>query len=484
MEVWMQVTAPFEKRIVAAFESRLHGSVIVPGDQEYDAARRVWNGMIDKYPAIIVRCASVADVVASVNFARDNDLLVSVRGGGHNVAGHATNDGGIVIDLSGLKEIAVDPETRVVRAGGGVTLGELDAATQAYGLATPSGVFTRTGVGGLTLGGGFGWLSHPYGLACDNLIGAEVVLADGSVVRTSERENPELLWGLRGGGGNFGIVTTFEFRLHPVGPEVYMTFVLHNGEGDRMARVIRAWRDYCATAPDEVSSLLALGIVPPTHHFPAEIQGKPMVIIGALHSGAPEQGKHELQPLSDIDVPLIDFSGVMPFIEAQQMFDEDYPDGLRYYWKSLNLMRFDDEVIEMVVEHARKQPSPYSTIDIWHIGGAVHREPAGGSAYNGRHVTFLLSPEANWEDAADDEANISWLRALIADAEQYSDGGRYLNFAGFQEEGDAMMAAAFGDRYERLVALKNQYDPGNLFSLNQNIAPRSPMGTLEAAAGK
>jgi FAD/FMN-containing dehydrogenase len=412
-------------------------------------------------------------------------LLVSVRGGGHNVAGHATNNGGIVIDLAGLKEIAVDAEARVVRVGGGVTLGELDAATQEHGLATPSGVFTRTGVGGLTLGGGFGWLSHPFGLACDNMIGAEVVLADGSIVRASETENAELLWGLRGGGGNFGIVTSFEFRLHPVGPDVYMTFVLHNGEGDKMAHVIRAWRDYCATAPDEVSSLLALGIVPPSHHFPEEIQGKPMVIIGALHSGTPEAGRHELQPLSDIDVPLIDFSGVMPFLEAQQMFDEDYPDGMRYYWKSINLMRFDDEVIDMIVEHARKQPSPFSTIDIWHIGGAVHREPQGGSAFNGRHVTFLLSPEANWEDAADDEANVAWLRSLIADAEQYSDGGRYLNFAGFQEEGDAMMSAAFGDRYERLVALKNQYDPRNLFSLNQNIAPRSfAPGDLEAAAGK
>ncbi len=209
-----------------------------------------------------------------------------------------------------------------------------------------------------------------------------------------------------------------------------------------------------------------------------------MVIIGALHSGSPEAGRHELQPLSDIDVPLIDFSGAMPFLEAQKMFDEDYPDGMRYYWKSLNLKRLDDDVIERIIEHARKQPSPFSTVDIWHIGGAASREPKGGSAFNGRHVSFLVSPEGNWEDAADDEANVSWVRTLIADMEQYSDGGRYLNFAGFQEEGDAMMSAAFGDRYERLVALKNQYDPGNLFSLNQNIAPRSTMGDLEAAAGK
>ncbi len=487
MEVWMQVQEipTIERRIAAAFESRLRGSIILPDDNEYDTARRVWNGMLDKYPAMIVRCASVADVVASVNFAREYNLLVSVRGGGHNVAGHATNDGGIVIDLAGLNDISIDPAARVVRVGGGVTLGELDAATQEHGLATPSGVFTRTGVGGLTLGGGFGWLSHPYGLACDNLIGAEVVLADGSVIRASETENPDLLWGLRGGGGNFGIVTSFEFRLHPVGPDVYMTFVLHNGEGDKMARAISAWRDYCATAPDEVSSLIALGIVPPSHHFPDDIQGKPFVLIGALHSGTPKEGRHELQPLSDIDVPLIDFSGVMPYVEAQKMFDEDYPDGMRYYWKSLNVMRLDDEVIERIVQHARLQASPYSTIDIWHIGGAVRREPSGGSAFNGRHVPFLISPEANWENPADDEVNISWLRALIADMEQYSDGGRYLNFAGFQEEGDAMMEAAFGERYARLVALKNDYDPSNLFSLNQNIAPRSVVsGDLEAAAGK
>jgi hypothetical protein len=266
-----------------------------------------------------------------------------------------------------------------------------------------------------------------------------------------------------------------------------MTFVLHNGEGDKMARAIRFWRDYCATAPDEASSLLATGIVPPSvHHFPENIWGKPFVLIGALYSGAPSKGRHELQPLSDIDVPLIDFSGVMPYVEAQRMFDDDYPDGMRYYWKSLNLLRLDDEVIARIVEHARKQPSVFSTIDLWHIGGAATREPSGGSAFNGRHVPFLVSPEANWEHAADDRANIAWLRTLIADMEQYSDGGRYLNFAGFQEEGDAMMAAAFGPHHARLLALKNQYDPGNLFCLNQNIAPRSftDAGEMEAAAGR
>lgn len=461
----------------ADLAATLRGQLIRPGDAEYDQARRVWNGMIDRWPAFIVRCASVEDVVAAVNFARENGLLLSVRGGGHNVAGHATNDSGLVIDLSLMNQVTVDPEARLVRAGGGTTIGQLDAATQAYGLAVPMGVVSATGIAGLTLGGGYGWLRNKYGLSCDNLIKAEVVTAAGQVVRASEEENADLLWGLRGGGGNFGVVTEFVYRAHPVGPEVMFAFIFHDGRGDNMKQAIQFYRDYSATAPDEVSSLMFTGRIPPDeHHFPVEIHNIPFVVFGAMYAGEPEDGRAALQPLLDFGkdrgiAPLLDFSRVMPYVEAQQIIDADYPDGLRYYWKSLNLARLDDEVINRIVKHARRQPSPLSTIDIWYIGGAVRRVGADESAFHGREAAFLLSPEANWEKMKDDEANVNWLREFIADMQEFSDGSRYLNFAGFQEEGDEMMRRSFGPQYRWLVALKQKYDPTNLFRLNQNIRP-------------
>jgi FAD/FMN-containing dehydrogenase len=456
---------------IQAFAAGLTGQLIRPGDPDYDTARAVWNGMIDRYPALIARCAGVDDVIAAVHFAREHNLPVAVRGGGHNVAGHGTCDDGLVIDLSPMKGISVDPDARVAQAEGGVTWGELDAATQQYGLATPGGVFSDTGIAGLTLGGGFGWLRNKYGLSCDNLISAEVVTADGRVVRANETENADLLWGLRGGGGNFGIVTTFEFRLHPVGPEVMFVFALHDGAGDKMKQAIQLYRDYSATAPDEASTILACGVIPPAHHFPEALHGHPFVLLGGLYAGPVEEGQRVLQPLLDFGTPLVDFSGVKPYVEAQKAFDEDYPNGLRYYWKSLNLSSLEDEVIDRIVEHARQQPSPFSTTDIWHIGGKVTQVSDAESAFHGRQAAFLLSPEANWEDPADDEANISWLRNFIADMQEFSDGSRYLNFAGFQEEGDEMMRKSFGDKYQRLAALKRKYDPTNFFRLNQNIKP-------------
>jgi FAD/FMN-containing dehydrogenase len=454
--------------------ANLQGQLIRPGESGYEEARKVWNGMIDRYPAVVVRSASAADVVTAVNFAREHDLLVSVRGGGHNVAGHATNDGGIVIDLSLMNQVEVDPISRTVRAGGGATIGDLDPATQRYGLAVPMGVVSATGIAGLTLGGGYGWLRNKYGLSSDNLIAAEVVTAGGRIIRAGEDENADLLWGLRGGGGNFGIVTTFEFRAHPVGSDVMFVFVFHDGRDDNMKRAIQFYRDYSASAPDEVSTLMATGQIPPDpHHFPPEIHNVPFVLFGALYAGPAAEGQEALQQLLDFGTPLLDASGVMPYVEAQKMFDADYPNGLRYYWKSLNLSRLDDEVIERIVEHARRQPSPFSTVDIWYVGGAVKRANEAASAFHGRQAAFLLSPEANWERPEDDEANIAWLRDLIDDMAEFSDGSRYLNFAGFQEEGDDMMRQAFGPQYQRLLALKQKYDPTNLFRLNQNIRPNA-----------
>ena len=342
-----------------AFAARFNGQIITPADPDYDERRKVWNGMIDKYPALIVRPNDAAAVGAAIRFARDHALVISVRGGGHNVAGHATNDGGLVIDLGALKSVEVDPVARVARVGGGATWAEVDAATQIYGLATPGGVFSKTGVAGLTLGGGLGWLRNLYGLSCDNLIAAEVVTADGQVIRTSADENPDLLWGLRGGGGNFGIVTTFEYQLHPVGPDVMMAFIFHDASTpDRMAAAVRLYRDYTAAAPDAVSSILALGQFPPDEHFPAHLHGQRFALFAAVYVGAVEAGRVALKPLFDFGAPLLDFSGVKPYIEAQQMFDADYPDGLRYYWKSINLNWIDEEAIARIVAHARQQPSP------------------------------------------------------------------------------------------------------------------------------
>jgi FAD/FMN-containing dehydrogenase len=454
------------------FKTRLQGELIRPGDAAYDEARAVWNGMIDRYPAMIARCASVADVVASVNFARQNNLVLAVRGGGHNAAGHATCDDGLVIDLSPMKQVGVDPTRQIVRAGGGTTIADLDAATQQYGLVVPMGVVSQTGIAGLTLGGGFGWLRNKYGLSCDNLIAAEVVTAEGRVIRASETENRDLLWGLRGGGGNFGIVTSFEFRAYPLGPDVAFTFVFYNGEGEQMKKSIEYYRDYVGAAPDEVSVLWACGMVPSGHPvFPVEAHGRPFVLFAAMYAGPAADGQRVMQPLRDFGQPVLDFSGVMPYVQAQKVFDADYPRGWRRYWKSLNLNRLEDAAIERIVSHARRQPSPFSTIALWHIAGAVTRVGAAESAFHGRQAAFLLSPEANWIHAADDEANLTWLRDLNADMEEFSDGSRYLNFPGFQEEGDEMIRRSFADKYSRLATLKQKYDPTNFFSLNQNIKP-------------
>ena len=457
---------------IASLREAMTGSVIAPADQDYDQFRAVWNGMIDRNPALVARCATAGDVIAAVAFASAHELPLAVRGGGHSVAGHSTCDGGIVVDLSPMKQIDVDPDARVASAGAGVIWGELDAATQEHGLATPGGVFSRTGIAGLTLGGGYGWLSATYGLSCDNLIEAEVVTADGRVIVASEHENSELLWGLRGGGGNFGIVTRFTFRLHPVGPQSYLAVVLHDGEGEATERVLRFFRDFCESAPDEVNLIAICGLVPAhAEVYPEATHGRRYVMLGGHYVGPVEEGERILGPVREFAEPLVDFSGNMPYVDVQRLWDEEYPDGDRYYWKSLNLSQFDDEVISQITAHAPGQPSPLSTTDIWHVGGAIRRKNMEDGAFRGRAAKFLLSPASHWVDPADDDNNIAWVREFIAVMEPYSDGSRYLNFAGFQEEGEAMMRSSFGPHYERLLALKRRYDPTNLFRLNQNIDP-------------
>jgi FAD/FMN-containing dehydrogenase len=463
-------TPVLEESVIAGLRNRMRGEVIRPGDEGYDEARKVWNGMIDKKPALIVRCASVADVVASVNFARENRVLLAVRGGGHNVAGTAVTDGGLVVDLSQMKGVREDPERRTVRAEGGVTIGELDEETQKFGLATPMGVVSETGIAGLTLGGGIGWLRRKYGLSSDNLVSVDVVTADGRSLTASETENPDLFWGIRGGGGNFGVVTSFEYRLYPVGPEVMCAFVLYPGA--RAKEVLRFIEEYVAQAPDEVSPLSFLGRVPHDELFPEEWHGEQYVALLAMHPGEAEEGERVLQPLRELGEPIADLSGAMPYVEVQKLLDEDYPEGWRYYWKSVNVNALSDEMIERLVVHAEAAPSDHSTIDVWYQGGAMSRVGAEETAFGDRSAPYLLGIEANWEEKPqDDEANVAWARECVADMRRFSDGGTYLNFPGFLEEGQEMMRDAYGENYERLVTLKNEYDPTNFFRMNQNIRP-------------
>ena len=449
------------------------GELITSEHPDYDTHRAVWNGLHDRRPAVIARCTSTADVVAAVGFARGNSLLVSVRGGAHSVAGHGTNDNGLVIDLSPMKQISLDVENRKASAGAGVLWGELDAATQEHGLATPGGVYSRTGIAGLTLGGGYGWLRNRFGLSCDNLIGAEVVSAAGEVLQVDETQHADLLWGLRGGGGNFGVVTRFTYRLHSVGPQVMFVFALFDGEGVAMRDALRFYRDFSQHAPGALSTIGVAGVFPPgSEAYPEHLHGRHFFAILALYAGPVAEAQSHVQPILDFAEPLVDLSGVIPYVTAQQVFDEEYPDGWRYYWKSLNLLRLDDAAIDVIVERAQRQPSPHSTTDIWHVGGAVTRTPSGGSAFHGRHAAYLVNPEANWEHPAADAENIAWARNFVAALKPFSDGSRYLNFAGLQEEGQPMMKAAFGPQFERLVELKRRFDPQNLFRLNQNIDPR------------
>jgi len=453
---------------LAAFAGRLKGELIRPGDPDYDQARSVWNGMIDRRPALIARCAGVDDVVEAVRFARARDMLVAVRGGGHNVAGTGTVDGGLVIDLSPMKRVEVDPVQRTARAEGGVTWGELDRETHVFGLATPGGVVTDTGIAGLTLGGGLGWLRRKYGLSCDNLLSVEMVTADGNVVRASEDENPDLFWAVRGGGGNFGVVTTFEYRLHPVGPEVMQAIVLYPLEIARPA--LRFFREQMAQAPDELSSFAILQHVPAVEPYPEAWHHKPAVIFLACHCGPLDEGERVLRPLREFADPIIDLSGPMPYVEVQKLFDEDYPRGWRYYWKSTYMDSLSDPVIERLIAHTEAMPSHHSTLDIWHMGGAVAR-PASEMAFRGRSAPFHLGIEANWENPADDEANIAWAREVYRDMQQFSDGVEYLNFPGFLEDRERVVRQTFGDAYDRLARVKAQYDPDNFFRLNANILP-------------
>jgi FAD/FMN-containing dehydrogenase len=460
------------KSMVAdALRAHFAGDVIVPGDSRYDESRQVFNAMHDKRPAIIARCSTTEDVVSAVNVARENGLLIAVRSGGHSVAGLSVCEGGMLIDLGGLKKIEVRPAARTARAGGGVLWGEFDAATQEHGLHTPGGRVTTTGIGGFTTGGGYGWTSSKYGLTCDNLISAEVVLADGRIVTASDRENSDLFWAIRGGGGNFGIVTEFEYRLHPLGPIVLAGLALW--PVDRASDVVRAWRDYVDHAPDELSAACAILTAPPEEFVPQSLRGQTALGVVAMYVGDPDEGTRVVQPLRNLG-PAVDLFQPMPYTAFQHLLDATAPRGYRSYWRGEYLKALSDDAIDTFVRHAPElagMAKPFSQMIIFRIGQGVAAVPDAATAFPHRDADYLFHPIAMWQHASDDERLIAASRAFCESMRPFATGGAYLNFTPEDRVRDA-----YGEKYARLVALKDRYDPDNLFRLNQNIAPSRGAG--------
>jgi FAD/FMN-containing dehydrogenase len=446
----------------------VHGPVIGSGDEGYDAARRIWNGAIDRRPAAIVRCTGVADVVAAVRFARERDIQVAVRSGGHGVGGHALCDDGLVIDLSPMKGIRVDPAARTARAEAGVLWGELDRETQHFGLATVGGIVTHTGIAGLTLGGGIGWLMRKYGATVDNLVSADVVTAEGELVSASEEENPDLFWGIRGGGGNFGIVTSFEYRLHPVGPNVLAGPIFHPLA--EAPDVLRFYRDFIADAPDELTTIFNLRLAPPLPSLPEDVHGMPIVMVGSCYAGDPEDGAEVVRPLKQFGRPIVDLLEPKPYTALQSMFDPAVLHGWHYYWKSVELPPLTDGAIDTLVEHASALTSPKSYCIVFQLGGALGRVPEGETAYSQRGTAHNVNINAVWtEDDPEADRHIGWTRGFFDAMQAHAGDHVYVNFLG--DEGADRVRQAYGANYERLLELKRAYDPTNFFRLNQNIAP-------------
>ena len=442
----------------SAPQLRLKGNVVLAGSAGYDEARKVWNGAIDKRPAMIAYCAGAEDVARAVAFARSRDICIAVRSGGHNVAGLSVCDGGMVIDLSHMKQIEVDPVRRIASAQAGLSLGEFDRATQEHGLATTMGVNSDTGIAGLTLGGGFGKLGRKYGLTCDNLIAAEVVTAEGTILRASATEHPDLFWGLRGGGGNFGIVTAFEYRLHAIGTSLLVASALHRYDGAREA--MRFYDEFARRAPDEADVDAALVTLP---------SGEPFFSITGCYVGSHHDGERALSPIVRFGSPVETSLATVPYLEIQSGGDALFPRGRRYYWKAQFLREIGAGAIDALLDAYAKAPNTSSLLVFQHVGGAIARVPTPDSPYANRDAAFDCFPVAIWDDSADDDANMRWARELWSAVRPYSTGGVYANNLG--EEGEDRVRDAYGENYARLAALKTRYDPTNLFRLNQNIRP-------------
>lgn len=456
---------------VQALRSALRGRLLTARDPGYDEERSIWNAMIDRRPGLIARCAGASDVVRAVNFAKERNLLVSIRGVGHNIAGNAVCDGGLMISLTGMKSVRVDLRARTARVEPGVTLGELDHETQAFGLATPVGINSTTGIAGLTLGGGFGWLSRKYGLTIDNLLSADVVTAEGDLVTASENEHSDLFWGIRGGGGNFGIVTSFQFRLHPVGPQVLAGLIVHPFAA--AGEVLRRWRDLTAQAPDELAVWAVMRKAPPLPFLPEHVHGTEVVVLAALYAGDLKAGERALAPLRAIGKPIADMIGPQPYLGFQQAFDPLLAPGARNYWKSHDFRELSDDALDAIAGFVETLPSPHCEVFLGHLGGAVGRVGPDATAYRHRDAEYVMNVHGRWEKPSEDDRCIAWCRELFEAATPYATGGVYVNF---MTEDESRVEAAYGDSYERLVELKNKYDPTNLFRLNQNIRPGAGIG--------
>ncbi len=451
---------------IAEFHSQLRGELIQPTDAQYDEVRKVYNGMIDKHPALIVRCVDVADVISSVNFSRDNHLPIAIRGGGHNGPGFGTCDDGLVIDLSGMRSVRVDPASGTVRVEGGCILGDIDHATHPFGLAVPTGFMSTTGVGGLTLGGGIGYLTRKYGLTIDNLLGVDMVLADGSFVTANLDENADLFWAVRGGGGNFGVVTSFLFQANPI-HTVYGGPILWPFE--KAADILRFWQQFILTAHDDLSCWFGILTVPPGPPFPEEYHLKAMCALVCCYTGPLTEAESALEPIRKFCPPAIDFAGPIPFPVLQSMFDALYPPGLQWYWRADFFEHFDDNAIALLLKYGEQLPTMLSTMHIYPINGAAGRASKDGTAWGYRDMNFAQVIIGIGNDPKNNEHMIEWAKSFWLAMHPYSAGGGYVNM--MMDEGETHVKAAYGANYPRLAKIKAKYDPQNLFHINQNIKP-------------
>ncbi|MEJ2101204.1 MAG: FAD-binding oxidoreductase [Desulfobacterales bacterium] len=447
--------------------SKVKGRIVLPGDPNYDEVRKIWNAMIDRRPAVIVQCAEADDVPYAISFARENGLDISIRGAGHNIAGNALCDNGVMIDFSTMRHLRVDPGKRCAYVEPGATLADFDEATQAHGLATPVGINSTTGISGLTLGGGFGWLTRKYGMTIDNLVSANVITADGMKIRASENENTDMFWAIRGGGGNFGVVTQYEFKLHPVGPEILAGLLVFPFE--QAKQVLTQYREFVKSAPEELSVWVVLRKAPPLPFLSEAVHGKEVVVLPIFYAGDITQGKKLIEPLRSFGDPYGEHIGTQPYTEWQKVFDPLLTPGARNYWKSHNFTDLSDNAFNSMIEFAGKLPSPQCEIFIGLIAGAANHVPSDAMAYAHRDAKFVLNVHGRWDDPTEDERCIDWARTFFKATAPYSSAGTYVNF--MTEDESDRVTAAYGANYARLVQIKKQYDPENVFHLNQNIMP-------------
>ena len=458
-----------DPKLLDEIKAKVRGTLLLPGQPGYDDARSVWNGMIDRHPGAILRCLGVADVVAGVNFARERGLPLSIKGGGHNISGLAVCEGGLMLDMSFMRGVWVDEQRKVAHAQAGCLLGDVDRETQARGLASVLGFVSNTGIAGLTLGGGFGYLSRRFGWSSDNVASIELVTAEGRIVRASERENADLFWGLRGGGGNFGVATNFEYQLYPVGPEIVAGAVAWRGE--EAPAVLELYRRLSAQAPPELTLVVALRNAPPAPWLLKEIHGKPIVALFVCHSGPVADAEKHLAPVKTFGKPVGDIVQRRSYVSQQSLIDATQPKGRRYYWKSEYLADHSPELSAKMIEHARRIASPHSLIAIFPFDGGVNRLPEAHSAVGNRTARAVINIAAAWDDPKEDQTHIEWSRAAWRDLRRFSTGGVYINFL-TEEEGAERIQAAYGPNLARLVDVKTAWDPGNLFRVNKNIAPK------------